>query len=57
VPPNKHNIEEIVRRVGHLPELYADARSEKKKINKNCCVSVFSKKPSAQNHKEAYNSN
>jgi hypothetical protein len=26
---NKHIIEEIVRQVGHLPELYEDARSEK----------------------------
>jgi len=25
----KHIIEEIVRQVGHLPELYKDARSEK----------------------------
>ena len=29
---NKHIIEEIVRQVGHLPELYEDARSEKYKI-------------------------
>jgi len=29
---NKHIIEEIVRRVGHLPELYKAARSEKCKI-------------------------
>ena len=28
---NKHIIEEIVRQVGHLPELYEDARSEKKR--------------------------
>jgi len=27
---DKHIIEEIVRQVGHLPELYEDARSEKK---------------------------
>jgi len=26
---NKHIIEEIVCQVGHLPELYEDARSEK----------------------------
>jgi len=26
---NKHIIEETVRQVGHLPELYEDARSEK----------------------------
>jgi hypothetical protein len=26
---NKHVIEEIVRQVGHLPELEEDARSEK----------------------------
>jgi hypothetical protein len=33
---NKHIIEKIVRRVGHLPELYEDGRSEKLivKINK-----------------------
>jgi hypothetical protein len=30
---NKHIIEEIVRQVGHLPELYEDARSEKYKIS------------------------
>jgi len=29
---NKHTIEEIVGQVGHLPELYEDARSEKYKI-------------------------
>jgi hypothetical protein len=29
---NKHIIEEIMRQVGHLPELYEDARSEKYKI-------------------------
>jgi len=29
---NKYIIEEIVRQVGHLPELYEDARSEKYKI-------------------------
>jgi hypothetical protein len=29
---NKHVIEEIVRQVGHLPELYKDARSGKYKI-------------------------
>jgi len=28
---NKHIIEEIVRQVGYLPELYEDARSEKYK--------------------------
>ena len=28
----KHIIEEIVRQVGHLPEIYEDARSEKYKI-------------------------
>jgi hypothetical protein len=28
---NKHIIEEIVRQVGYLPELYEDARSEKHK--------------------------
>jgi len=35
---NKRNIEEIVRQVGYLPELYEDARSEKYKIYKeaNC---------------------
>jgi hypothetical protein len=27
---NKHIIEEIVRQVGHPPELYEDARSEQK---------------------------
>jgi hypothetical protein len=32
VDSNKHIIEEIVRQVGHLPELYEDARSEKYKI-------------------------
>jgi len=26
---NKHIIEEIVRQVGHLPELYEDAQSER----------------------------
>jgi len=26
---NKHIIEEVVRQVGHLSELYEDARSEK----------------------------
>jgi hypothetical protein len=26
---NKHITEEIVRQVGHLPELYEDARSDK----------------------------
>jgi len=35
---NKHIIEEIVRQVGHLPELYEDARSEKKN-NVACLVS------------------
>jgi hypothetical protein len=30
---NKHIIEEIVRQVGHRPELYKDARSEKYKIS------------------------
>ena len=29
---NKHIIEEFVRQVAHLPELYEDARSEKCKI-------------------------
>jgi hypothetical protein len=29
---NKHIIEETVRQVGYLPELYEDARSEKYKI-------------------------
>ena len=29
---NKHIIDEIVRQVGHLPELYGDARSKKKKV-------------------------
>ena len=29
---NKHIIEEIVHQVGHLPELYEDAWSEKHKI-------------------------
>jgi len=29
---NKHIIEEIVHQVGHLPELYEDARSEKYKM-------------------------
>jgi hypothetical protein len=29
---NKHITEETVRQVGHLPELYEDARSEKHKI-------------------------
>jgi len=28
---NKHIIEEIVRQVGHLPDLYKDAQSEKYK--------------------------
>jgi len=32
VDSNKHIIEEIVPQVGHLPELYEDARSEKYKI-------------------------
>jgi hypothetical protein len=30
---NKHIIEEIVCQVGHLPELYEDARSDKYKIS------------------------
>jgi hypothetical protein len=30
---NKHIIEEIVRQVGHLPELYVDARSKKCKMS------------------------
>ena len=29
---NKHNVEEIVRQVGYLPELYEDTLSEKYKI-------------------------
>jgi len=29
---NKHIIEEIVRQIGYLPELYEEARSEKYKI-------------------------
>jgi hypothetical protein len=29
VDSNKHIVEEIVRQVFHLPELYEDARSEK----------------------------
>jgi hypothetical protein len=29
---NKHIIEEIVRQVGHLPELYEDARSKKNNV-------------------------
>jgi hypothetical protein len=29
---NEHITEETVRQVGHLPELYEDARSEKYKI-------------------------
>jgi len=29
---NKHTVEETVRQVGHLPELYEDARSEKKSV-------------------------
>jgi hypothetical protein len=29
---NKHIVEETVRQVGHLQELYEDARSEKYKI-------------------------
>jgi len=40
---NKHIIEETVRQVGHLPELYKDARPEKYKIQKNikfCRISV-----------------
>jgi hypothetical protein len=28
----KHIVEEIVRQFGYLPELYEDARSEKKKL-------------------------
>ena len=28
----KHSMGEIVRQIGHLPELYEDARSEKYKI-------------------------
>jgi len=32
VVSNKHIIEEIVRLVGYLPELYEDARSEKYEI-------------------------
>jgi hypothetical protein len=35
---NEQIIEEIVRQVGHLPELYEDARSEKYKIS---CVCVW----------------
>jgi hypothetical protein len=35
VNSNKHIIEKIVRQVGHLPELYEDARSEKYKIYVN----------------------
>ena len=30
---NKHIIEEIVRQVGHLPELYVDAWSEKRTMS------------------------
>ena len=43
---NKHIIEEIVRQVGYLPELYEDARSEKKIIiikkgeTKFCIISL-----------------
>jgi hypothetical protein len=33
---NKHIIEEIVRQDGYLPELYQNARSEKKYLN-TCC--------------------
>jgi hypothetical protein len=32
---NKHIIEEIVRQIGYLPELYEDARLEKYKKSKN----------------------
>ena len=32
---NKHIVEETVRHVGYLPELYEDARSEKYKIRKH----------------------
>jgi hypothetical protein len=39
---NKHIIEEIVRQVGHLPELYEDARSEKYKNPKMYVVNLFS---------------
>jgi hypothetical protein len=34
---NKHIVEEIVRQVGHLPELYEDARSEKIYFIKKKC--------------------
>jgi len=34
---NKHIIEETVRQVGHLPELYEDTRSEKYIKNVNYC--------------------
>jgi hypothetical protein len=38
---NKRIIEETVRQVGYLPELYEDARSEKyKKKDKNISVAV-----------------
>ena len=36
---NKHIIEEIVRQIGHLPELYEDARLEKyKNMYKTYCI-------------------
>jgi len=35
---NKHIIEETVRQVGYLPELYEDARSEKYLKKKCCCT-------------------
>jgi len=37
---NKHIIEEIVRQVGYLPELYEDARSEIYKILVRLCCLV-----------------
>jgi hypothetical protein len=39
---NKHIIEEIVRQVGYLPELYEDGRSEKYK--KLPTILLFSKR-------------
>jgi len=45
---NKHIIVEILRQVGHLPELYEDARPEKYKIrcfpsryNNNTIIFIF----------------
>jgi hypothetical protein len=48
----KHTIEENVCQVGHLPELYEDARSEKYKILSTSCLNnnlVHTEKLTIQN--------